>query len=165
VAPPPSCSATPWSTAAAQAAATPDSRDRYVDFLRAASILAVITGHWLAAAPHFDAQRTLIHTHALAIGSWTHWLTWGFQVMPIFFMVGGFSNGVSWRAARRDGKSYAIWLDGRLRRLVLPIAPLFVAWTGIVTIEGLRGVGALRHALILGPGARGRCGSPRMHSC
>ena len=28
------------------AKATPDSRDRYMDFLRAASILAVVFGHW-----------------------------------------------------------------------------------------------------------------------
>jgi hypothetical protein len=27
-------------------AGTPDTRDRYIDFLRAASILAVVIGHW-----------------------------------------------------------------------------------------------------------------------
>ena len=29
------------------AARTPDTRDRYVDFLRAVSILAVVFGHWM----------------------------------------------------------------------------------------------------------------------
>ena len=29
--------------------ATPEARDRYVDFLRAASILAVVFGHWFIA--------------------------------------------------------------------------------------------------------------------
>ena len=29
--------------------ATPPSRDRYVDFLRALAILAVVCGHWLVA--------------------------------------------------------------------------------------------------------------------
>jgi fucose 4-O-acetylase-like acetyltransferase len=30
------------------ASRTPDTRDRYVDFLRAASILAVVLGHWIS---------------------------------------------------------------------------------------------------------------------
>lgn len=37
-----------WSQAAAVAARTPESRSRYVDFLRALSILAVISGHGLS---------------------------------------------------------------------------------------------------------------------
>ena len=40
-----------WTRAAEVAARTPPSRNRYVDFLRAASILCVVLGHWLAAAP------------------------------------------------------------------------------------------------------------------
>lgn len=38
------------SDAHAVAAATPAHRDRHVDLLRAVAILAVVTGHWLAAA-------------------------------------------------------------------------------------------------------------------
>ncbi len=41
-----------WSQAMAVAAKTPESRNRYVDFLRALSICAVVCGHWLVAAPH-----------------------------------------------------------------------------------------------------------------
>ena len=40
-----------WSRAREVAIQTPESRNRYVDFLRALSILAVISGHWLMAAP------------------------------------------------------------------------------------------------------------------
>ncbi len=39
-----------WSQAKDLAAKTPVERNRYVDFLRAVSILAVITGHWLIVA-------------------------------------------------------------------------------------------------------------------
>src|SRR5262249_49738009 len=52
----------------------------------------------------------------------------------------GYANGVSWRAARRDGRSYAAWLEGRLRRLVWPLLPLLVAWVMIVAVEYARGV-------------------------
>lgn len=129
-----------WSNAAALADQTPTSRNRYVDFLRAVSMLVVVVGHWLAAAPYFDASDTLVTAHILTIAPWTSWLTWILQVMPIFFMVGGYANGVSWRAACRDGKSYGVWLESRLRRLLLPILPLLIAWLFIVATEYARGV-------------------------
>ena len=129
-----------WSRVAELVDRTPTSRNRYVDFLRAMSMLVVIVGHWLAAAPYFDATNTLTASHILTVVPWTAWLTWIVQVMPIFFMVGGYANGISWRAARRDGKSYAAWLESRLRRLVWPILPLLVAWVAIVAIEHARGV-------------------------
>jgi hypothetical protein len=124
-----------WSHAAELAERTAPSRNRYVDFLRAMSMLVVIVGHWRAGAPHFDATDTLITSHILAVVPWTAWLTWILQVMPIFFMVGGYANGISWRAARRDKKSYAFWLEARLRRLVWPTLPLLVVWVAIVAIE------------------------------
>ncbi|MCH7945497.1 MAG: hypothetical protein IIC73_05710, partial [Armatimonadetes bacterium] len=43
-----------WSRAAAAAAKTPDTRNRYVDFLRAVSILAVISGHWPVTTAYFS---------------------------------------------------------------------------------------------------------------
>jgi hypothetical protein len=129
-----------WSRAAELADRTPAQRNRYVDFLRAVSMLVVTVGHWLAAAPHFDATKTLTTSHVLVVLPWTSWLTWIVQVMPIFFMVGGYANGISWRAARRDGKSYAAWVEGRLRRLVWPLLPLLVAWVIIVAGEYARGV-------------------------
>ena len=87
----------------------------------------VILGHWLAAAPYvLDGELTL--SSMLEHQRWTHLLSWIFQVMPVFFMVGGYSNGLSWKAAMRDKKSYAEWLNGRLQRLAGPVLPLLVAW-------------------------------------
>jgi len=122
-----------WAGASAVAARTPESRNRYVDFLRALSIIAVISGHWLIAAPFVDAGELSL-TSMLARQPWTQLLTWVFQVMPVFFLVGGYSNGVSWNAAKRDGRSYADWLDGRLQRLIGPVLPLVAVWAvlGIV---------------------------------
>jgi fucose 4-O-acetylase-like acetyltransferase len=128
-----------WSRAAAVAARTPASRNRYVDFLRAVSILMVISGHWLVAAPYVvDGRLTL--GSMLEYQRWTQLLSWLFQVMPVFFFVGGYSNGVSWKAALRDGKSYAEWLDGRLQRLAGPVLPLLVVWAGLGIAGHLSGV-------------------------
>ncbi|MGD2101618.1 MAG: acyltransferase [Acidimicrobiia bacterium] len=108
--------------------ATPDSRNRVVDLIRVVSILIVVFGHWLMAAITFD-QGEIIPGHLLELTDWTHPLTWLFQVMPLFFFVGGYSNALSWRSARRRGDPYGSWLRARLRRLALPVVPLLLVWT------------------------------------
>lgn len=116
-----------WSQASSLAEKTPDDRNKYVDFLRAVSILFVITGHWLIATIYYDngqlAPGDLLDTHP-----WTQWLTWAFQVMPIFFIVGGYANAVSLDSARRKQQDYAGWLAARLNRLVTPVLVLILAW-------------------------------------
>lgn len=117
------------SAVAVMADATPADRNRAVDALRAASILVVVLGHWLMAAITIDASGSLVAGHLLELTTWTHPVTWVLQVMPVFFVVGGFANGVSWRSARGRGEGYGSWLRSRLRRLVLPVIPLLVVWT------------------------------------
>lgn len=107
-------------------AATPDSRNREVDFLRAAAITVVVLGHWTIIA--VSATGGTEPHGLLDQARWTHPLTWVFQVMPIFFLVGGYSNALSWRSARRRQTGYAEWLRARLRRLGLPLIPLLLIW-------------------------------------
>ncbi|MDH3248663.1 MAG: acyltransferase [Acidimicrobiia bacterium] len=112
---------------------TPDSRNRYVDFLRAFSILVVVFGHWLMAGPEMVAGQLRVG-HLISEARWAQWATWLLQVMPIFFFVGGFSNAGSWRSAQRRGTTYATWLRDRLRRLILPVLPVLAVWTGIAAV-------------------------------
>jgi peptidoglycan/LPS O-acetylase OafA/YrhL len=123
-----------WSRARAMAEAAPPERNRYVDFLRAFSILAVVVGHWLVAAPYMK-DGAVEGGHLLGILPWTQWLTWGFQVMPLFFLVGGFSNGLSWAATRRKGGHFTAWFAARIRRLINPVLPLLLIWA-LVTLFG-----------------------------
>jgi hypothetical protein len=107
--------------------------------LRAVSIGAVITGHWLIAAPWIrDGQLRL--DQMLGLQPWTQWLSWLFQVMPIFFMVGGYSNAASWEAARRSGTEYGVWVRARLQRLIGPVVPLIAFWGIIGAIAHQAGV-------------------------
>ena len=110
------------------AAETPPDRNRVVDALRAGSILVVVFGHWLMAAVTVE-EGELVPGHLLELATWTHPLTWVLQVMPIFFFVGGYSNALSWRSARRKGQTYGGWLRARLRRLALPVVPVLIFWT------------------------------------
>jgi Acyltransferase family len=123
-----------WARAQHMAEQAPPERNRYVDFLRALSILAVVVGHWLVSAPYMQ-DGAVVGGHLLGIIPWTQWLTLGFQVMPIFFLVGGFSNGTSWAATLRkqdNGRKnghYSDWFSSRVQRLINPVLPLFLIWT------------------------------------
>ncbi len=128
-----------WSRASDLAAQTPAERNRYVDFLRAVSILVVVVGHWLIATAYY-VDGTLTPGHLLKSEPGTQWLTWVFQVMPIFFIVGGYANGVSLESSARKGEEYAAWLAARLNRLVAPLLILLLAWSGIALTMHLIGV-------------------------
>jgi len=128
-----------WARASRLAEQTPEARNRYVDLLRALSIMAVVLGHWILAAPHLAGAEPRL-AHLLDVLPWSRWLTWGFQVMPVFFFVGGYSNGTSWDGARRGQQPYDAWLESRLRRLLGPVVPLIALWVGLGAIGSLLGV-------------------------
>lgn len=117
-----------WARALELADATPESRNRYVDLLRAIAISAVVLGHWTMAAPYIGADGRAAIEHLLVVSPPTRWLTWVFQVMPVFFFVGGFSNGTSWRSALRKGQGYGPWFAARLQRLLGPTLVLLGFW-------------------------------------
>ena len=128
-----------WSQAKEMAAQTPDERNRYVDFLRAVSILMVVTGHWLIVALYYH-DGTLTPSDLLVIRPRTQWMTWVFQVMPVFFIVGGYANAVSLEGARRRGVDYAGWLVTRLNRLVSPLLVLLLVWAVLAAVLHYSGV-------------------------
>lgn len=105
------------------AAATPAHRDRYVDLLRAVAILAVVLGHWLISAVTVTDGR-LGGVNLLYVVPWAPPVSWLFQVMPLFFLVGGFANAASLASHRRGGGTAAGWLRSRALRLLRPTAVL-----------------------------------------
>ncbi|MFE5790997.1 acyltransferase [Streptomyces sp. NPDC056503] len=101
------------------AAATPATRDRYVDLLRVASLAVVVLGHWLMAAVTGDGVGNL-----LAVVPELQVATWALQVMPVFFFVGGFAHALAYRSRPR----YADFLRARLRRLLRPTMVFVAVW-------------------------------------
>ena len=122
-----------WARAGVLAARTPATRNRYADFMRAASIIVVIVGHWLVAAPYLVDGQWMPGVLDQQVGI-TQWVTWLVQVMPIFFLVGGYSHAAAWRSARRRGTTYGAFLGGRLSRLIGPTLPLVVFWMGFAVV-------------------------------
>jgi len=109
------------------AASTPATRDRGVDFLRAASILTVVIGHWFIGLIYW--QDGVIGTRsAIGVTSFMWLGTWVFQVMPIFFFVGGFSNLTAFEAAERRGEPAGSFVRRRVSRLLRPSLVFLGIW-------------------------------------
>jgi hypothetical protein len=106
-------------------AATPPHRDRAVDALRALAIAGVILGHWLVTAlvlSHGRSGDALHDASPLASLPALTPLSWIFQTLAIFFLVGGYA------AARSYTGGYRAWLRTRLARLTRPAAVLAAVW-------------------------------------
>lgn len=110
-------------------AGTASDRDAFIDFVRAFSLLVVIAWHWVftiviwkADGPH--ASNPIGFTRGLFIA------TWLFQVMPLFFFVGGFAHTEAWEAGHARGK-FATTLGFAWKRagsLARPALALSAVW-------------------------------------
>ncbi|NNC91149.1 MAG: acyltransferase, partial [Acidimicrobiia bacterium] len=115
-------------------ARTPATRNRYIDLLRVLSIFVVVIGHWLMAVITIDGAGAIQGDNILGLVPWMQYLTWGLQVMPIFFIVGGFANAASWASARDKGGGYGDWLRGRMARLLRPTLVFAAVWTVLTLV-------------------------------
>ena len=122
-------------------ARTPVTRDRVVDFLRAASIVAVVFGHWMIGIVWWQ-DGVLRTTSAVGVTTGLWLATWFFQVMPIFFFVGGFSNLVSLDASRRRGDPDGHFVKTRVMRLLRPSLVFFAVWSAVTVAMHLLDIGA-----------------------
>jgi len=123
----------------ALAAATPASRDRYVDLLRVASLGVVIAGHWLMAVPVVDADGRTRVTNVLALVPALRPATWLLQVMPVFFLVGGFAHATALTSIARRGGGYADFARSRTTRLLRPTAAFLATWLLLALAAALAG--------------------------
>ncbi|MFG2290679.1 acyltransferase [Streptomyces sp. NPDC048595] len=134
--------------------ATPAGRDRTIDALRALAILGVVLGHWLVTALVVDSGTVhgaspLRHLPQLAP------LSWVFQTLAVFFLVGGRTAAQSYTAARSRGGTYRRWLGARMARLFRPVAAVLVVWSvaAVVMLASGAGVATVRTLakLVLSP--------------
>jgi hypothetical protein len=129
----------PGGSSAALAAATPAGRDRYVDVLRVASLGVVIAGHWLMAVPVPGADGSTRVTNVLALVPELRPVTWLLQVMPVFFLVGGFAHATALASIRRRGGGYADFARSRTARLLRPAAVFLAVWLALAVGAALAG--------------------------
>ncbi|HEX5597538.1 MAG TPA: acyltransferase [Micromonosporaceae bacterium] len=128
---------------------TPESRERFVDLLRAVAITAVVLGHWLVIDIGYDRHGQLTGHSALSELPWARPVTWLVQVMPVFFLVGGFANAASLTRHQRGGGDATGWLLHRSVRLIRPTTILLVTLAAGGLIARLLGAAPQRIHLVV----------------
>lgn len=111
---------------------TPPERNRVVDFWRAVAICVVVLGHWLAASIWLQPDGEIALLNSLQWIPYAAWVTWLVQVMPIFFIAGGYANARGLRHVERGEQLRRDWITARARRLFTPVVPLLVVWVGLI---------------------------------
>jgi peptidoglycan/LPS O-acetylase OafA/YrhL len=115
------------------AAAAPAERDRYADLLRLFSITMVALGHWVVALLTAHGAGSVSTSMPLMLS------TWIWQVMALFFFVGGFAHARALRHEPPTGE----FVRARLARLLPPATAMLAIWTVLATaIELIAKAGA-----------------------
>ena len=128
-------------------------RDLTLDLARVFCVLLVVVIHLLevgvGTGPHgLTISRPLEHQ------PWFNAITWLFQIMPLFFVVGGFASLTAWRSLGRRGGGAADYVKTRVLRLAQPAFPLFVFYVVVVGAATLIGVDPkLLGPVVLGAGS------------
>lgn len=112
------------------AAATAARRDPAIDLIRFACLIVVVVLHSLMSAAVLGPDGALEPTVALSGTTGFAAASWLFQVMPLFFVIGGCAGILGWRRTRARGGTWADYLRARLRRLVVPVIVL-IGLTGL----------------------------------
>lgn len=110
--------------------ATPAGRDRAVDALRAFAILGVVLGHWLVTALT-TSDGALRGTSPLVRMPWLAPVSWVFQTLAVFFLVGGHVAARGYGSARARGVAYGAWVRQRVGRLFRPVAAVVALWVAV----------------------------------
>lgn len=104
----------------------PSGRDHAVDFVRALCVVAVVVLHSLMVGVTLDESGP-VFANAGESGWWLVPTSWVFQVMPLFFVVGGFSAYTAYTRMRSRGHGGAAFVTARVVRLLLPATAVIAA--------------------------------------
>lgn len=109
-------------------------RDVAVDIVKAACLLIVVGLHALMAGITVGSSGLAI-TNALEYHPIFAWATWAVQVMPLFFLLGGFSSLTQWRRMKAKGASAGDYIRGRIQRLAHPaLLPVGIVGGGLAAV-------------------------------
>jgi hypothetical protein len=102
------------------------------------AILVVMGGHWLASIiVVVDGQPR--GRSALAEIGYMRWLTLVLQVMPMFFLAGGYAAAASWPTWRVRGGRWAGWTHSRFVRLLRPTSWFIGIMAAVAGVAALLG--------------------------
>ncbi|MCV7152126.1 acyltransferase family protein [Mycolicibacterium pyrenivorans] len=115
-------------------------REIALDLYRSSAVMIVVIGHWLLSVMTYR-DGEFGRDNPLVLMPWTQWITWFFQVVPVFFAVAGYASAVSWARLRAEGgTSRQEWIRRRVARTLGPTAVYAVFVIAVISALMLAGV-------------------------
>ena len=117
-------------------------RDLTLDLARVFSVVLVVIVHLLMVGVGADSTGALSVSRPLEEQPWFSAATWVGQIMPLFFVVGGFASLTAWRSLGRRGGTSSDYVRNRVLRLAQPALPLFIFYVVVIGAATLIGIDA-----------------------
>lgn len=134
-------------------------RDLTLDLARVFCVLLVVVIHLLMTGVVLSTRGAIGLQRTLEMQPWYAHATWFGQIMPLFFVIGGFAGLTAWRSLQRRGGDAPGYVKSRVLRLARPAFPLFVFYVVaigagliIITTTGFLGFPTL-DGVIIGAGS------------
>jgi hypothetical protein len=119
-----------------RAATDSSPRDAVIDLVRSGATTTVVLYHWIftiivwrADGPHASNPIGYVS------GLWC--LTWVLQVLPLFFMAGGYTHSIAWARYRDTPRAWARFVARRARQLLMPALALIAVVSVATTLIAL----------------------------
>ena len=111
-------------------------RDLTLDIARVFCVLLVVAIHLMMVGVGVGADGQLVaqspNDSPLGRQSWFAGVTWAGQIMPLFFVVGGFASITAWRSMVRRGGTASEYVRNRVLRLAQPALPLYIFYLVVI---------------------------------
>jgi peptidoglycan/LPS O-acetylase OafA/YrhL len=120
---------------------TRTARDASIDVARAWCLVVVVALHSFMVGVSVAGGAPLLENATDGWGGFAA-LTWFVQIMPLFFVLGGFSSVTQWSRLRTRGVSASDYLALRMRRLLPPALGAMGVTAVVLLVLSLSGVPA-----------------------
>lgn len=132
----------------------PAGRDLTLDLTRVACVVLVVFVHILFTGVGRGADGALLIERTVESQTWFDAASWIANIMPLFFVVGGFAARAGRRSALARGDSTDDFVRVRLARLARPAVPVLVFFTIALAAVRMLGIDpALVDTIAIGVGS------------
>ncbi|MGP4916847.1 acyltransferase family protein [Brachybacterium tyrofermentans] len=114
-------------------------RDPVIDLVRALCVVAIVLLHGLQMGVTVGPYGPVLEYTTVG-ASWYPPVTWLLQVLPVFFVIGGFSGMLAFRRLRDRGGIATDFVVGRVHRLLLPAVVTISVVAIALAVLQVRGV-------------------------